>query len=166
MTLGLSLAAFTQLHVIISLVGIASGFAVAYGLIKGKRMNRTTAVFLVTTILTSVTGFGFPIVKFGPPHWIGVISLVVLAFAVAARYPFRLEGSWRWVYVFGAILAQYLNVFVLVVQMFQKIDALHALAPTQAEPPFAIAQLGVLAIHVAVAFFANARFRGAALQTA
>ena len=139
MILGMSTATYTFLHVLISLVGIASGFVVLFGLLTKKRLDRWTALFLITTAATSVTGFGFPVHELLPSHKVGIISLVVLTAAFFARYRFHLAGSWRWIYVVGAVLALYFNVFVLVVQLFLKVPALKALAPTQKEPPFAAA---------------------------
>jgi len=135
---GLSTAAFTELHVIISLIGIGSGLLVAFGLIKGKRFAGATAIFLVTTILTSVTGFAFPNQHITPGIVVGILSCIVLAFALLGRYMFHLRGAWRSVYVIMAMLALYFNCFVLVVQLFEKVPSLHALAPTQKEPPFGI----------------------------
>ena len=153
------LQTFTFVHVVISLVGIGSGFVVVFGLLTGRRLRGWTALFLASTVATSVTGFGFPIVHFGAPHWVGVISLVVLAVAILARYTFRLAGAWRWIYVVGAVVALYLNVFVGVVQAFQKLPALKALAPTQSEPPFLFTQLAVTALFIALAIAAAIRFR-------
>jgi hypothetical protein len=158
MTLGLSLSAFTTLHVVISLIGIASGFVVLYGMLESKRLGGWTGLFLVTTILTSVTGFMFPFNGFLPSHVVGAISLVVLAVAVLALYAFRLAGAWRWVYVAAALAALYLNVFVGVVQAFQKLGFLQPLAPTQSEPPFAVAQLIVLATFLGLGVLAVRRF--------
>jgi hypothetical protein len=158
MTLGLSLSAFTTLHVIISLVGIAAGFIVFYGMLASQRLDAWTAVFLATTILTSVTGFMFPINGVTPGLVLGAISLVVLAVALAALYVFRLAGPWRWVYVVTALLALYFNVFVGVVQAFQKLAFLQPLAPTQSEPPFAVAQLAVLVLFLALGYLAVRRF--------
>jgi hypothetical protein len=140
------LAIYTFIHVVISLIGIFSGFVVLFGLLSGKRLEGWTKLFLITTLATSITGFGFPLHHFGAPHAIGVISLVILAIAIFARYRRHLAGPWRWIYVSSAIVAFYLNVFVGVVQSFQKVPALNALAPTQSEPPFAITQLVVLAL--------------------
>lgn len=154
----LSLATFTLIHVIISLIGIASGFVVVAGLLSGKRLEGWTMIFLITTVLTSVTGFGFPFTQLLPSHIVGVISLVVLVFAILARYTFRLAGAWRWVYVVGAVMALYLNVFVLIVQLFQKVPALKAMAPTQSEPPFLIAQLAALVLFVVLGARATSRF--------
>jgi hypothetical protein len=159
------LKTFTLLHVAISLVGIGSGFVVMYGLLTGRRLNGWTALFLASTVATSVTGFGFPFTHFGPPHWIGVISLVVLAVAIIARYALHLAGAWRWLYVICAVLAFYLNVFVGVVQAFQKLSFLKALAPTQSEPPFLLTQLVVLALFVALAIVAAIRFRIEPMRT-
>ena len=155
---GLSTATFTLVHVIISLIGILTGLIVVWGMLAGKRLDALTAVFLATTVATSVTGFGFPIHHFGPPHIVGVISLVVLTIALLARYAFRMRGAWRWIYVVTSVTALYLNVFVGIVQAFQKVPALKALAPTQAEPPFAIAQLAALVIFIVIAVFASRRF--------
>ena len=148
MVLGMTLSTFTLFHVVISLVGIAAGFIVVYGLLSGKRLDLWTAIFLIFTVLTSATGFLFPFTHLLPSHVVGIISLLVLAVAIFARYPRRLEGGWRRTYVISAMISLYLNVFVLVVQSFEKVPALKALAPTQKEPPFLIAQLAVMAIFI------------------
>jgi hypothetical protein len=144
MILGMSTTTYTFLHVLISLIGIGSGLVLMFGFIIGKRLDNLTAVFLTTTVLTSVTGFGFPFDHLLPSHILGIISLVVLAIAIPARYVFNLADSLRWIYVVGASMALYLNVFVLIAQLFMKVPALKALAPTQSEPPFLVAQLLVL----------------------
>jgi hypothetical protein len=162
--LGMSTATYTFVHVLVSLVGIASGLIVMWGLLARKRLEGMTAVFLVTTILTSVTGFGFPFEHLLPAHVVGILSLLILAVAIPARYVFHLSGAWRGVYVIGAAISLYLNVFVLVVQLFQKFPALKALAPTQKEPPFLIAQLVVLAIFVAATILATKKFHLQAVQ--
>ena len=149
---------FTLIHVIISLLGILSGFVLMAGMINADPMEGWTKFFLWTTVLTSVTGFFFPFKRLMPSHIFGVISLVVLAAAIYGRYSAHLAGGWRLTYVIGAIFAQYLNVFILVVQMFQKIPALKKLAPTQKEPPFAVAQLVVFAAFVALGALAAVRF--------
>ena len=154
----LGLQPFTFVHVVISLVGIVSGFVVLFGLLTAKRLEGWTALFLVTTVATSVTGFGFPIDIILPSHIVGAISLVVLAVAILARYAFRLAGPWRSVYVVGAGIALYLNVFVLIVQLFRKVPALKALAPTQSEPPFALAQGAVLVVFAVLIIAAVIRF--------
>jgi len=158
MILGMTLGTYTFLHVLISLVGIGSGLIVMFGLLGGKRLDGWTGLFLATTVLTSVSGFGFPFDHLLPSHVVGLISLVVLAAAVAARYALRLAGPWRWIYVVGSGIALYLNVFVLVVQGFEKVPALKALAPTQKEPPFLVAQLVVLLIFAALIIMAAKRF--------
>ncbi len=158
MVLGMSLSTFTLLHVIISLAGIGAGFVVVYGLLNGKRLDGWTAIFLTTTVLTSVTGFLFPFEKLLPSHIVGCISLVVLAIAIWARYGGRLAGASRWIYVVTAAIALYLNCFVAVVQAFLKIPALHALAPTGSEPPFLVAQCVVLAVFVWLTWRAAKRF--------
>jgi len=153
------LAAFTLAHVVISLVAIASGFVVAYDMLRGKESRTWTVFFLTTTVLTSVTGFGFPVDRVLPSHIIGVLSLVVLALAIYGRYSRRLHGKWRTTYVIAAIFALYLNVFVLIVQAFLKIPALHELAPTQTEPPFAIAELAAIPIFLMLGARAVRGFR-------
>lgn len=149
---------FTNVHVALSLVGIVSGLVVLLGLLTNRRLDAWTALFLATTVATSATGFGFAF-KLEPPFIIGIISLVVLAVALWARYGAGMSGAWRWIYVTTAMLALYLNVFVLVVQSFQKVPALNALAPTQSEPPFAIAQGLTLLLFVALGALALRRFR-------
>src|SRR5713226_7035626 len=136
MIFGMTTSTFTLVHVLIGLVGIGSGFVVMFGLLAGKRLNGWTAIFLATTVATSVTGFGFPFDHLLPPHKVGIISLLVLAVAMLGRYAFHLAGAWRWIYVVGTVVALYLNVFVALVQAFQKVPALKAMAPTQSEPPF------------------------------
>ena len=153
------MAAYTLVHVVISLIAIGAGIVVLAGLLGRRRVHQVTAPFLVTTAATSLTGFGFPFVQLLPSHIVGAISLVVLAVAVLARYSYRLAHGWRATYVITAVMALYLNVFVLIVQMFQKVPALAALAPTQSEPPFAITQLIVLVIFTALGFRAVVRFR-------
>jgi hypothetical protein len=130
----------TLVHVVLSLIGIVTGLVVLYGLLTSNRMDGWTLVFLFTTVATSVTGFFFPFKGITPAIILGILSLVVLAAAIAARYAFHLAGSSRWIYVVGSVVALYFNVFVLVVQAFLKIPALHTLAPKGSEPPFAIAQ--------------------------
>jgi hypothetical protein len=161
MMLGLSFSQFTTLHTIISLVAIASGLVVLVDMLGGRLRGALTAVFLATTILTSVTGFMFPFTRLTPAHIFGFISLPVLAISVAALYAFRLSGAWRWVYVVTAAFALYLNVFVLVVQAFQKLAFLQPLAPTQSEAPFLVAQLAVLVIFLVAGFLSVRRFHPA-----
>ena len=156
------LTAFTLAHVLISLAGIASGFVVMYGLVAAKRFDFWTAFFLLTTVLTSVTGFFFPVEHFTPGHALGIVSLLVLPVAIFARYRQNLAGAWRPTYVISAVISLYLNVFVLIVQSFQKIPALAVLAPTQSEPPFLVAQVVALALFVALGIVATIRFRGEA----
>jgi hypothetical protein len=162
MILGMSESTFTTVHVVISLIAILSGIIVLFVMVGGKKLGGWTALFLVTTVLTSVTGFMFHSATFGPPQVVGIISLVVLAAAIVALYVYHLAGSWRWIYVVGVVLALYLNAFVGVVQAFQKIPSLAALAPTQSEPPFLIAQLVVLAIFVVLGILAVRNFHPAA----
>lgn len=159
MILGMSAATYTLVHVLISLIGIGSGVVVLYGMIERKRLDGITAIFLTTTVLTSVTGYGFPTEHILPSQIIGAISLIVLTVAILARYSFHLSGSWRKIYVITAAIALYLNVFVLVVQSFLKVPNLNALAPTQKEPPFLLAQLVVMLIFIILTAFAVKRFR-------
>jgi uncharacterized membrane protein SirB2 len=159
MIFGMSTATYTLIHVVLSLIGIGSGLVVSFGLLAGKRFNGWTGLFLATTVATSVTGFGFPFDHLLPAHIVGIVSLAVLAVTILARYAFRLTGKWRWIYVVGAVIALYLNVFVLVVQGFLKVPALKAMAPTQSEPPFLAAQLIVMAIFVVLGIFAVKKFR-------
>ncbi len=158
MILGMSTAAFTLFHVILSLIGIVSGIVVLIGMLGSKRLRGWTGLFLATTVLTSVTGFFFPRDQILPSHIVGIISLVVLAVAILALYVYRLAGAWRWTYVASAVLALYFNVFVLVVQAFLKMPFLNALAPTQKEPPFVIVQGVVLLIFVALGIWAVRSF--------
>ena len=161
MILGISLGTFTAVHVVISLIGIAAGLIVVVGMLSASRLPGWTALFLTTTVLTSVTGFFFPTAQVLPSHVVGVISLVVLAMTLVALYLKRLAGSWRWIYVAGAVLALYLNSFVGVVQAFLKVPVLNRLAPTQSELPFLVAQLAVVALFVLLGVRAVARFRPA-----
>ena len=156
MSLGLTI--FTIVHVLIGLVGIFSGFVVLAGLLSARRLDGWTAIFLTSTVLTSVTGFFFPVHRFMPSHGVGILSLVVLSIAIYARYGRNLTGRWRWAYVVTAMLAFYFNMFVLVAQLFAKVPALKALAPTQSEPPFGITQLSVLLVFVALTIAAARRF--------
>jgi hypothetical protein len=158
MILGMSTATFTLLHVVISVIGILSGFVVVLGWWSAKRLEAWTALFLGTTILTSVTGFMFHFTSFGPPEIIGVLSLAILAIALVALYACHLAGAWRWIYIASATVALYLNVFVGVVQAFQKIAPLQRLAPTQTEGPFVTAQVLVMVAFVAFGIVAVRRF--------
>jgi hypothetical protein len=161
MILGMSLSAFTTLHVIISLVAIVSGVIVMFGLLGSNRMPGLTATFLLLTILTSATGFLFPFEKLLPSHMVGMLSLVLLAIACGALYVMNLAGAWRWIYVAAAMVALYLNVFVLVIQGFLKVAPLHALAPSvpPSEPAFLVVQGIVLAFFIVVIIGAVRRFR-------
>jgi hypothetical protein len=161
MILGLSTATFLQIHVALSLIGIVTGLVAVLAMIQGKFLRGWTAIFLATTVLTSATGFPLPPFGLDPPRIVGIVSLVVLALALAGLYVFRLAGPWRWVYVVTATIALYFNCFVAVAQTFMKIDFFHALAPTQQEPPFAIAQLVVFALFIAFGWLGVKRFRPA-----
>lgn len=164
MILGIfSTSAYTTFHVIISLIGIVTGLVALFALAAGHRLTGWTFWFLLFTILTSLTGFGFPITTVTPGIIVGILSMIVLLFAVIALYAFDLAGPWRWVFVVTAGIAQWFNVFVLIVQSFGKIDALKALAPTQSEPPFLIAQLAGLALSVVLAVLALRKFHSPAV---
>lgn len=154
---------YTLIHVAISLVGIFTGFVVLYGLLTSKSLPGWTNVFLVTTALTSVTGFFFPVHRLLPSHIVGMISLVLLATAIYALFGRRLAGLWRKIYVVSGVLALYLNVFVGIVQSFEKIPALKDMAPTQSEPPFKITQLIVLLLFIGFAIVGSIRFRAEAI---
>jgi hypothetical protein len=159
MILGMSVGAFTLLHTIISLVAIGSGLIVVGGMFASHRLPGTTALFLFTTALTSVTGFLFPIHGFTPALGVGILACVILAVALFALYKEHLVGAWRWIYGITALVSLYLNVFVLVAQSFMKVSALNALAPTQSEPPFAITQAVVLVIFILIGLIAVVKFR-------
>ena len=159
MIAGLSIENFTILHTAISLIAIASGLIVLAGMLRARRLPGWTAVFLVTTLLTSVTGFMFPINGLTPAIVFGLISIVILVIALNALYVKHLAGAWRWIYVTTALIALYLNVFVLIVQSFQKLPALQKLAPTQSEPPFLIAQAAALIAFLILGAMAARKFR-------
>lgn len=159
MILGMSTSTYTFIHVAISLIAIAAGLVVVFGMAAGRVMPRWTMLFLLTTILTSVTGFGFPNEHITPGIVVGVLSLVALAVVLFALYVKHDVGSWRWIYVVSAIIALWFNVFVLIVQSFQKIGFLQALAPTQSEPPFQIVQGAALVAFVILAMVAVWKYR-------
>jgi hypothetical protein len=166
MILGMSVHTFTVLHVALSVLGLVGGVAVVFGLLNDIPLPRSTALFVAATIATSAGGFLFRSASFGPPHVIGVISLIVLTAAVAALYIYRLAGAWRSVYVAAAVLALYLNAFVGIAQAFDKIPALHARAPTGSEPPFLLAQAVVLGLFVFVAVLSLRKSRASSLAAA
>jgi hypothetical protein len=157
MILGMSLYLF--IHVLISLIAIVAGLIVLFGMLRNDRMDGLTLIFLLFTAATSLTGFGFPFHGVTPAVTLGIISTIVLIPTFAARYAFDLRGAWRWIYIVGAVLVQWFNTFVLVVQSFLKLPALHALAPNGSEPPFAIAQGAVLLAYVAIGYLAVRQFR-------
>jgi hypothetical protein len=158
MILGMSTSAFTLFHVILSLIAIGAGLVVLFGLLSSRPLDGWTAVFLATTVLTSVTGYFFPRDLVLPSHIVGAISLVILAIAIVALYAYRLAGPWRWIYVASAVASLYLNVFVAVVQAFLKVPFANALAPTQKEPPFLLAQATVLLIFIVLGIMAARSF--------
>jgi hypothetical protein len=159
MVLGMTLTAYTILHVILSVIGIATGLVAVGGLLAGNRLPLATAIFLATTLATTLGGFLFPFNGFTPAIGVGIVSTVILLVTIAARYVFRLQGAWRWVYVGGAAIALYLNAFVLVVQSFLKVPALHVYAPTGSETPFAVTQGVVLAVFIVLGIVSVWRFR-------
>jgi hypothetical protein len=159
MILGMSLETFTILHVVIGLIAIVTGFVVVIGMIDGKRLPGWTALFLLTTVLTSLTGFLFPFGGITPGIIVGILSSVLLVVALFALYIRHLTHAWRWIYAITAIAALYLNVFVSIAQAFQKIPFIRALAPTQSEPSFLIAQGLALGIVTVLGIFAVMRFR-------
>jgi hypothetical protein len=162
----LGMTTFTLVHVLLSLAGIFAGFVVVLGLLIAKPFDGWTALFLVTTVLTSMTGFLFPFHHFLPSHVIGILSLIALAIAIFARYPRHLEGGWRKGYVISSMIALYFNVFILIVQLYEKVPALKALAPTQSEAPFKVTQLTNLVLFIVLTILATIRFRVARLRTA
>jgi hypothetical protein len=162
----MNIITLTLVHTIISIVAITAGLVVVGGLIAGVRIDGWTGIFLVTTALTSITGFFFPFDKLTGSQWIGIISLVVLPFVIAARYWYHLRGGWRGIYVVGTVLTLYLNFFVLMVQLFRRIPALLASAPKQTEPPFVLSQLLVLALFAWLGIAAFRRFRPEVVVTA
>jgi hypothetical protein len=170
MILGMSTVLFTGIHVLLSLIGIATGFLVIFGMIGRRKLPSWTAWFFVTNVLTDFTGFLFPFKGITPGIIIGVLSLVVLGIAVIGHYVQRLAGTWRARYVIAAAIALYFNVFVLIVQSFEKIPALRAIAPTQAAAPFGITQLAALLLIIVLTVVAYRRFRpvvpGMALENA
>jgi hypothetical protein len=159
MILGMSIATFTLVHVLLSVIGIAAGLIVMERFLRNRVLGLSNQIFLATTILTSATGFLFPFKGFTPAIALGVISLAVLAIALVALYFGNLIGAWRWIYVVAAVMALYFNLFVAVVQSFQKVGRLRLLAPTQTEPPFAITQGAVLVFFLLLAVIALRRFR-------
>ena len=164
MSLGITI--LNILHVGLSLIGIVAGLLVLFGFLTSTRLDGWTKVFLGTTIATSVTGFMYPFHKFLPSHAFGIISLIVLPIAIYARYPKRLAGGWRRTFVITSTVALYLNVLVLIAQIFDKVPALHALAPAQSEPPFLITELANLALFIVLGIFAAIKFRVEAVQPA
>jgi hypothetical protein len=152
---------YTIIHTLISLVAIFTGFIVLFGLLAGKRLDGWTKWFLITAVATTVTGFFFPFHGITPAIKLGIISLVVLLVTIYARCPKRMAGAWRWIYVVGAVIALYFNIFVGIAQSFEKIPALNAMAPTQTEPPFKLTQLVVLVLFILLGLIAAVRFRPA-----
>jgi hypothetical protein len=161
-----SITTFTLIHVVLSLAGIVAGLVVAGGLAAGTRLDRWAAVFLVTTVATSATGFGFPFTAFLPSHAVGIVSLVVLAVVIVAQYVKHFAQAWRPIYAVGVVFATYLNTFVLVTQLFRRLPALIVAAPHQSEPPFAITQGLVLALFVRLGVAAVKGFRAELVGTA
>src|SRR5881296_43476 len=149
---------YTIIHTLISLAAVFTGLIVLFGMIGGKRLDGWTKWFLISAVLTTATGFFFPFHGVTPAIILGIISLPFLALTISARYAKHLAGSWRWIYVIGAVICLYFNLFVAVVQAFEKIPALHALAPTQTEPPFKLTQLIVLLVSALLAIIAMIRF--------
>lgn len=158
MIFGLSIAAFTLLHVVITVIAISAGFVVLGGMFASNALGCWTAIFLLFTVLTSLTGFLFPITVFTPALGTGIVASIVLIFTLLALYGFRLQGRWRTIYVVTAVTSLYLNVFVFIVQSFQKVTFLQPWAPTQSEPPFLIAQAATLLTFVVLGWIALTKF--------
>ena len=159
------LQVYTIIHTLISLIAIFTGFIVLFGLLGSETLGGWTKWFLASAVATTVTGFFFPFHGLTPAFKLGIISAVVLAFTIYARYPKNLTGPWRWIYVIGAVISLYFNVFVLIVQLFEKVPALHAMAPTQSEQPFKLTQLVVLALFLLFTIIAAIRFRPQVLSS-
>ena len=159
------LQSYTIIHTLISLIAIFTGLVVLLGMLGGKRLDGWTKWFLITAVATTVTGFFFPFHGFTPAIGLGIISLPFLALTIFARYSKHLAGAWRWIYAIGAVICLYFNLFVLVVQLFEKVPALHAMAPTQTESPFKLTQLCVLVVSVVLAIIAVIRFHPEPSQT-
>ena len=153
------MSTLTLVHTALSIVALVSGVIVVLGLLASKSLDGWTALYLATAVATSATGFGFASPSFMPSHWVGVVSLVVLAVAILARYVFHLAGTWRWIYAVSAVLGVYFLVFVTIAQAFMKVPALNAMAPTLSEPPFAIAQVVAMVIFILLAIAAARMFR-------
>jgi hypothetical protein len=153
---------FTAFHVLISLIGIVSGFVVIFGMVRSKPLDLWTDLFLITTVATSVTGFLFPFRGFTPAIATGILSMIVLALAIVALRVRHLNGPWRRTFVITAVVAQYFNFFVLIVQLFRRVPVLNRLAPTESEPPFAIAQLVALLAFLVLGYAAARGFLRAA----
>ena len=149
---------YTIIHTVISLIAIFTGIAVLFGMPAGKRLDGWTKWFLITAVATTITGFFFPFHGFTPAIGLGIISLPFLALTIYARYPKHLAGAWRWIYAIGAVICLYFNLFVLVVQAFEKVPALHTMAPTQTESPFKLTQVCVLVVSAVLAIVAVIRF--------
>ncbi len=158
----LGLSPFTWFHTLLSIVMLVAGYVVTQDLLRSQVRSGWMATFLITGVLTSATGFGFPFDRLGDSHYVGIISLIVLAAAILGIYVFRFAGPWRWIFALGIVLAWYFDVFVAVAQLFKKVPALHAMAPTLSEPPFVIAQVVVLAIFIWLCVLAARKFRPAA----
>jgi hypothetical protein len=156
---------FTLVHVVLSFIGIGAGVIALFGLLRNQSLSGWTHVFLLTTAATTLTGFLFPFRGFTPAIGTGIVSTIVLVPTLLGRYSFHFAGPWRWIYVVGAVASLYLNCFVLVVQAFLKVPALHALAPQGKEPPFVLAQGLVLVLFVIAGILAVRRFRPAAVQS-
>lgn len=153
------LSTFAWVHTILSLLGLVSGLVVLIGLFSSKKLGRWTVLYLASAVATSVTAFGFPFDRFQASHWTAVLSFVVLAAAILARYVFHFAGAWRWIFAVGMVLGLYFLVFIGVAQLFKKVPALAAMAPTLSEPPFAITQLAATALFVVLAIVAAIKFR-------
>jgi len=156
--------ALTAIHTALSLVALVAGIVVVIGLLGTRLLPLWSALYFVTAVATSATGFLFPSSTFMASHWIGVISLVVLALAIVARYRLALAGAWRWIYVAGTVIGAYFLVFVTIAQAFKKLPALMAAAPTLSEPPFALSQLAALLLFVVAGIAAARLFRPGAVQ--
>jgi hypothetical protein len=153
------LTAYTIVHVLISLVALFTGWVVVAGLLRGRHIPGWTSWFLIASATTSVTGFFFPATRLMPSHILGILTLLASCPAMYALYSRSLAGGWRKAYAICATLTAYFNTFAIVSQLFGKVPALKALAPTQTEPPFAIAELSVMILFFILGILAVKRFR-------
>lgn len=160
------LTALIIIHTALSLIALAVGTSVITDLLGAQQRESLTKLFLATSVLTSATGFLFPFTQFLPSHGVAIVALLVLAVIIPARYRYQLRGAWRWIYASGAVASLYFLVFVLIAQLFTKIPALQAAAPTLSEPPFAVTQAVVFVLFAGLGIVAARKFHPPAVTAA